>query len=83
MIEWLRNRVWTASSIRHVPHRKRLLPAARNPGERLRWDARAAARLAPADLLMALYGLSQPHQSSKFKQLPCCHNNATVTCRFE
>lgn len=43
IIEWLGNRVWTASNIQHVPHHKCLKPTTRNPRERLRWDAYAAA----------------------------------------
>ncbi len=72
--------VWTASRIQRVPHHKRLQPTARNPRERLRWDARAAAFSSTCwpfnDSIWAL-------ATVPIMQLHDCHNNATVKCRFE
>ncbi len=72
--------VWTASRIQRVPHHKRLQPTARNPRECLRWEARAAAFSSTCwpfnDSIWAL-------ATVPIMQLHDCHNNATVTCRFE
>ncbi len=72
--------VWTAYRIQHVPHHKRLQPTVRNPRDRLRWDARAAAL---SSTCWPFNGSIWALATSPIMQLPDCHNNATVTCRFE
>lgn len=80
VIEWLGNRVWTASSIQRVPQRKRFQPTAHNPRERLRWDALAATL---SSTYWPFNGSIWAFPTAPIMQLADCHNNATVTCRFE